>query len=191
MQDTPTTGARADAIEFLTAQHRDVEQLWKHLEVAHRDADLELEQDLGRRIIAMLSQHDALETMILYPVLRGLDGGDFLADHALEEHREIRELLAEVDGKDLEDEREFRTLARAIDLVQGHVEEEEGTLFPALRAVGQERLYEMGDAMEKAMHVVPTHPHPSTPDSGIGAALMGTVAGVVDRARDALAHARH
>jgi hemerythrin superfamily protein len=187
MNQTATTGTRADAIELLTAQHRDVEQLWSQAQRARADGDAALAQDLATRIITMLSQHDAIETMQLYPALRKAgEHGDRMADHALEEHQAVRELLAAADGKDVMDAAVWRSLTEALTDVQHHVEEEEGELFPALRTLGQERLTELGDAMELAMKMAPTHPHPSTPSSGIGATVVGAVAGAVDRARDAV-----
>jgi hemerythrin superfamily protein len=187
MQDTPTTGARADAIELLTTQHRDVDQLWSQAQVARRDGDHDLAQDLAGRIITMLSKHDAIETMLLYPALRQAGGqGDAQADHALEDHQRIRELLADADGRDVDDEGAWQSLRTALDSVVQHVQEEEGQMFPTLRGLGQEKVTELGDAMEKAWKTAPTHPHPSTPNSGIGATVVGAVAGVVDRARDAI-----
>jgi hemerythrin superfamily protein len=187
MTETATTGTRADAIELLTAQHRDVEQLWSQAQAAHGNGDHQLAQDLANRIIGMLSQHDAIETMELYPALRKAgEQGDAMADHALEDHQEVRELLAAADGKDVSDDTVWSSLTQALTSVEAHVKEEEGQMFPALRTLGQERLTELGDLMQKAMKMAPTHPHPSTPSSGIGATVVGAVAGAVDRARDAI-----
>lgn len=182
-----TTGTRADAIELLTAQHHDVEKLWHQATLARTHGDDPLAQDLAERVITLLSQHDAIETMQLYPALRKAGaGGDAMADHALHEHRRVRELLQEADGEDVGDEGVWQTLTTALTAVHHHVQEEERELFPVLRTLGQQRLTELGDLMEKAMRVAPTHPHPSMPSSGIGSMILGTVAGAIDRARDAL-----
>jgi hemerythrin-like domain-containing protein len=181
------TGARADAVELLTEQHREVDQLWSQLEVAHRDAS-SVQQDVGEKIVRLLSQHDAIETMVLYPALRqALPDGDQLADHSLDEHQQVREMLAQVDGEDVAEAGVFATLTKCIQAVQHHVQEEESSLFPKLRqAIGEERLTELGDEMQKAMATAPTHPHPHAPQSGVGATVAGAVSGVVDRARDAI-----
>src|SRR5687768_15072632 len=99
-----TTGGRIDAITLLTAQHREVEHLWGELKTAQGTGD-ERSQELANRIIELLSRHDAIETMLLYPALRqtGADG-DAMADHALEEHQEIRELLKQADRTDIREE---------------------------------------------------------------------------------------
>lgn len=183
-----TTGARVDAVELLSMQHRDVDQLWTQLEAARAaGGDAHLAQDLANRIITMLSKHDAIETMLLYPALREAPtGGDAMADHALEEHQRIRELLKEADRKDIRDEGAFRSLTEAIGMVKNHVHEEESRMFPALRELGEERVMSLGEQMQTAWAAAPTHPHPSTPNSGLGATVVGAVAGVVDRVRDAL-----
>jgi hemerythrin-like domain-containing protein len=181
-----TTGARADAIELLTSHHRDVEQLWSQAQAAHGAGDRGLAGDLGQRIITLLSQHDAIETQILYPTLRDVgQRGDQLAAHSLEEHQKVRELLKAADG-DAADPKGWSSLSDAITNVMHHVEEEESQIFPMLRGVGQEELYELGDTMATAMKMAPTHPHPTTPNNPVGATVVGAAAGIVDRVRDAL-----
>lgn len=181
-----TTGARADAVELLTSHHRDVEQLWTRAQETHAAGDQSTASDLGQRIITLLSQHDAIETQLLYPALRDTgERGDTLAEHSLEEHQKVRELLKAADG-DLDDTKGWSNLAEALSHVIEHVGEEESQVFPLLRTAGQEELYELGDTMEKAMNVAPTHPHPSTPNNPLGATIMGGAAGVLDRVRDAL-----
>jgi hemerythrin superfamily protein len=181
-----TTGTKADAIELLVSQHREVEQLWSQLQTAERDR-AEVRHDLARRIVEDLSRHDAIETQLLYPAVRKVPGGDQLADHSLDEHQRVREMLKDVDGEDPADPKVFARFSECVQAVLQHVEEEEHQIFPKLREVlGQEELSELGGKMEIAWAVAPTHPHPSTPNNPIGAAVAGTVAGVVDRARDAM-----
>lgn len=185
------TGASADAVEFLTAQHREVEQMWAQLQASHRNGTSDQER-LSQAIVTMLSQHDALETQLLYPELREKAGqeGEQLSKHSLAEHQKARDLLTEVDGKDVRDESVFATLSECISDVTHHVEEEEQKVFPLLRAqVDEQRLMELGQRMEKMMAMAPTHPHPRTPDSKIGATIAGAVSGVVDKARDTVGKA--
>jgi hemerythrin superfamily protein len=138
--------------------------------------------------VTALSQHDAIETQLLYPELRGLgDQGRQLSDHSLEEHQRVRELLKEVDGKDPRDDAVFTSLGSCIALVMDHVREEEGVIFPLLRAkCDPDRLRQLGERMQSTMKMAPTHPHPSTPNSKIGATVAGAAAGVADRVRDAV-----
>lgn len=181
------TGTRADIIEHLTREHREVEQLWSQLQVVHGKGN-QVEAELGQRIVKKLSQHDATELQVLYPGIRDhVPNGDKLADHALEEHSEVRDLLTQVDEKDPADESVFATFTKILESVQHHVEEEEASLFPKLREhCSAEELHKMGEMLEKAESMAPTHPHPHTPDSQLGATVAGAAAGAMDKARDAL-----
>ena len=185
-------GASYDAIELLTGQHREVEAAWSQLQAAH-SSDADVQQELAQQIIAMLSQHDAIETQFLYPELRdaGAAQGQQLADHSLDDHQQVRELLNEVDGEDVRDESVYSTLARALSSVMDHVAEEEQQVFPLLRqSCDENRLVELGREMMSAMELAPTHPHPTTPNNKVGATVAGAVTGLVDKARDAMRDAR-
>ncbi len=183
------SGASPDAIELLTGHHREVENLWTQVQASHANGS-EVQMELAQQIVTILSQHDAIETQFLYPELRSsADGaqGQQLSDHSLDEHQHVRELLTEVDGKDVRDESVYSALARCIAIVMEHVGEEEEQIFPLLRqSVDQERLTELGGQMAAAMKMAPTHPHPTTPNNKIGATVAGAVTGVMDKARDAV-----
>jgi hemerythrin superfamily protein len=181
------TAASVDAIELLVSQHREVDTLWTQVQMLHREGS-EAQATPAQEIVTKLSGHDAIETQFLYPELRKLDdAGSELADHSLEEHQRIRELLREVDGRDPRDESVYVTLSQAISGVMAHVQEEETQIFPLLRQrLDEGRLTELGEKMRSAMKLAPTHPHPSTPNNKLGATVAGAVAGVVDRARDAV-----
>jgi len=186
--DQGMTGAAADMIELLTRQHREVDQLWTRLKEAHT-AHAKVQIELATDIVQRLSQHDALETQLLYPELRKAspDQGKSLSDHSLDEHKQVRELLTQVDGRDPADESVFNTFMECVSAVMHHVQEEEQQIFPLLRQkCGEERLMELGMQMEAMLPVAPTHPHPHTPDGKLGAAVAGAAAGLVDKARDAL-----
>lgn len=177
-----------DATEYLTRQHREMEHIWAQLEEAHeRGADTQAE--IARRLVTLLSQHDAIETQLLYPELRrvGGDDGRRMSDHSLDEHQVVREVLASVDGADPSAPDVFERFEKCIASVTGHVEEEERDIFPLLRqALDERELVALGERMDKMLPMAPTHPHPMTPRSKVGASVAGAVSGVIDKARDAL-----
>src|SRR5690349_8952451 len=93
-----TTGARADAIEAVTTDHRVVEQLFTVLMQTKAEDD-ELRSELARRIVHELSVHASVEEEVLYPaVRRHVDGGDDLIDRSVAEHQALKEQLARFDG---------------------------------------------------------------------------------------------
>jgi hemerythrin superfamily protein len=179
------TSNQLDAIGLLTSQHREVDQLWTQLQ-SERASGANTVKDLADRIVALLSKHDAIETRMLYPEVREA-GGEQLADHSLDEHQTIRNLLNEVDGKDPREGDVFDTFSQCISAVMAHVQEEEGTIFPMLREnMSDDELRDLGDRMSSALDSAPTHPHPTTPNNPAGATIAGAVTGMVDRARDAV-----
>lgn len=185
MANQGATDTRTDLIELLTREHREVEELWSQLKAVHGKGD-PVEPDLGQRIVKRLSQHDAIELQVLYPGIRDhVPGGDELADHALEEHRGVRNLLAEVDGRNPADDEVFKRFTDIIDSVRHHVDEEESSLFPKLREhCPTEQLHSMGDMLERAEKMASTHPQPHTPDSQLGATVAGATAAAMDKVRD-------
>jgi hemerythrin superfamily protein len=180
------TGARADAIELLTADHREVEQLFTVYENSGNDP--ELATDTAGRIVRELSIHAVIEEMVLYPAIRKMvEGGEEMADHGIEEHQELKEMLASVDGKPGDDPEVRETMGKVKETVSDHVSDEEGEMFPALkRSVKEDKLMAMGEAMAKAKKLAPTHPHPKAPNEPPGNLIAGLAVSVVDRIRDAL-----
>jgi hemerythrin-like domain-containing protein len=186
MERATHTGPLTDAIQLLTVQHRDAERLWAELETAHRTG-AGRQSELAHDLVALLSMHDAIEAQVLYPAVRRLgEEGRALAEHALDDHHRVRDMLSIADGADVRDEQAFVTLETCLAVVTRHVEAEERELFPWLRRTyGPERILELGDELRLAMDVAPTHPHRHMPDNQWGATVAGAVAGIVDRVRDA------
>lgn len=178
---------RLDAITLLTNDHRSVDLLFTQLEASppgdHRGQTIQ-------QVIRELSVHAVIEEQVLYPALRDeVPGGEGLADHAIDEHQEVKEALARLEQLDPADAETETTLQQLISNVRQHVGEEEGPggLLERLRAtVSQERLEEMGEQLEAAKKLAPTHPHPNAPSTPPGNVVAGAAAAVVDKARDAL-----
>ncbi len=181
-----TTGARADAIELLMRDHREVEQLFHQYEAAGQDDGVSTYA--AEKIVTELSIHAAVEEQILYPLLRRADPNQSgLIDHSLEEHQEVKTLLDKVDGKPANDPDVRQVFGQIKSAVEEHVSEEEGKLFPALRDhVKQDELMQLGEMMDKAKAMAPTHPHPNAPNTPPGNLMLGPVAALADKVRDFL-----
>jgi len=175
-----------DAITLLKEDHRSVEKLFKRFEAAGDKAYTE-KRTVVDGIIAALAQHAAIEEQLFYPVTRAtVPTVEDIALESLEEHHIVKWVLSELDGMDPRDERFTAKVTVLIENVRHHVEEEEGDYFPKVRKeLGRTALSDLGEAMEKAKAVAPTHPHPRSPDTPPGNLVVGTAAGMVDRVRDA------
>jgi len=174
-----------DAIAVLTADHRDVESLFTKYEKAGARA-FKTKRTLVDNIVRELVVHASIEQSVLYPTIRR-ELPDLESDvlEALEEHDVVTWELSELDGLDPAAERFDPKVRVLMENVRHHVKEEEGDLFPAVRAgLGRDRLHDLGDELQAARGVAPTRPHPRSPDSPPASVVPDLVAHVVDRARD-------
>jgi len=182
-----------DAIAVLKRDHEEVERLFRQFEKlterAHRS-----KQKIVMKIIRELAIHAAVEEMLFYPAVRTAalkanvrtlkEAADTVLE-SLEEHHVAKWTLSELENMKPEDERYDAKVQVLMESVRHHVEEEQEELFPkARRLLGDDLLFELGDRIEKAKKIAPTRPHPRAPDEPPGNLVAGTVAAVMDRARD-------
>jgi hemerythrin superfamily protein len=171
-----------DATQLLIADHREVKALFGRFSRSSRQ---ETRQELAERIIRELSIHAAIEEAKLYPVIRDeLPGGEALYKEAIEEHQQVKEVLAALDQSlSKAHTKAFADrVTRLKNDVEHHVEEEEGEVFPQLRQVlSKTRLEALGRELAQAKASAPTRPHPNQPPA---TNLTGKALGAVDRVRD-------
>ncbi|HEX3796742.1 MAG TPA: hemerythrin domain-containing protein [Acidimicrobiales bacterium] len=176
-----------DAIAYLKSEHREVNALFTSFEKAGERA-FRSKRKLVDQMIEALSQHASIEEQVFYPAVREAvpaAGDDVL--EALEEHHVAKWLLSELDGMDPTAERFTAKVTVLIENVRHHVEEEEHTLFPEVRAhMSRKELQELGDFLRTAKRLAPSRPHPRSPDEPPGNLVVGAVAGALDKARSAL-----
>jgi hemerythrin superfamily protein len=176
-----------DAITLLKNDHKAVEALFKRFEKAGDRAYAE-KRAVVDRIIEELSIHAAVEEQLFYPVTRStVPETEEIALESLEEHHIVKWVLSELEKMSPEDERFDAKVTVLMENVRHHVQEEEEEYFPMVRdELGRNALNDLGDAMEGAKRVAPTHPHPRSPDTPPGNLVVGTAAGVVDRVGDTM-----
>ena len=136
------------ATHLLKKQHRQVEKLFKQAEKAQSRQ----RRQLMEQIVEQLKLHTKIEEEIFYPAVRelGTSKAEEMIDEAFEEHHVVDLVLAELPKVDPEDERFEAKMTVLSELVQHHVEEEEGELFPmAEKKLGAERIKELGQQMEQ------------------------------------------
>lgn len=174
-----------DAITLLKDDHKTVEKLFKRFEKAGDGAYKE-KRTVAEKIREELSRHAAVEEQLFYPVVRAtVDGVEDITLESLEEHHIVKWVLSELDDMDPKDERFTAKMTVLIENVRHHVEEEEDELFPKVRdQLGRKDLRELGEAMEAARRIAPTHPHPRQPDTPPGNIVGGAAAGIADRVGD-------
>lgn len=142
-------GSAEDAITMLKSDHTQVKRLLKQLSKSQEDATEEREELLSR-IESELKVHTQLEEEIFYPQFRdaATESDTHLYFEAVEEHSLVDIVLPTMKQTDTSSE-EFAAKAKVLlDLVEHHIEEEEGQMFPkAKRAMGATTLQELGEQM--------------------------------------------
>ncbi|MDJ0386194.1 hemerythrin domain-containing protein [Streptomyces sp. G-G2] len=148
-----------DGIVLLKEDHKTVEKLFKQFEKAADDAHAE-KRKIVDQVIEELTTHTWIEEKIFYPAAR--EAAPDTKDHVLEsveEHHVVLWMLSELTGLDASDERFDAKMSVLMENVRHHVEEEEKEWFPDVRkAMGRNRLVELGERMEKAKKGAPGDP---------------------------------
>jgi hemerythrin superfamily protein len=142
---------------------------------------------LFRELVALLAQHEAVESIVLHPTVRDhVPGGERLAEDRLAEEQESEERLAELDAMDPTSDVFFAALRTLRQEVLEHAEAEEREVFPRLREhVDTATLEELGTRYEQLKATAPTRPHPESGQGPLSNLFGGPVLGMVDRIRDA------
>ncbi|MFJ8803401.1 hemerythrin domain-containing protein [Streptomyces sp. NPDC102487] len=148
-----------DGIVLLKDDHKTVERLFKQFEKAGEKAHAE-KRKIADQVIEELTTHTFIEEKIFYPAAR--EAAPDTKDHVLEsveEHHVVLWMLSELKSLDAADERFDAKMTVLIENVRHHVEEEEKEWFPEVRkAMGRNRLTELGEQMEKAKKAAPSDP---------------------------------
>jgi hemerythrin superfamily protein len=137
------------ATDLLKKQHRSVEKLFKK---AQNTEDPRGRRQLMEQIASELQMHTKIEEEIFYPAVRetGTSKASEMVDEAFEEHHVVKLVLEELPKVDPEDERFEAKMTVLSELVEHHVEEEEGEMFPmAEKKLGAQRIKELGQQMEQ------------------------------------------
>ena len=122
----------SDAIALLTKDHREVKKLFSVFQkLADAEAPGEERQKVAIQICEALTAHATVEEEIFYPAVREAaeDATDEL-DEAEVEHASVKELIAQIQAMDPEDELYNAKVKVLGEYVDHHVQEEEKEMFP-------------------------------------------------------------
>ena len=124
--------AAPDAIELLTADHKEVKSLFKQYDkLVASDGIEEEKQALAEQICKTLTVHATIEEELFYPAAREALGEDAdLVDEADIEHATAKELIAQIEGSSPADDHFDARVKVLGEYIDHHVKEEEGEMFP-------------------------------------------------------------
>jgi hemerythrin superfamily protein len=119
-----------DAIAMLTADHKKVKKLFAEFDKLKDSGSDEDKASIVDQICNELKIHTELEEEIFYPAVRkAIDDGD-LMDEALVEHAGAKDLIAQLEDANPEDELYDAKVTVLGEQIEHHVKEEEGDMFP-------------------------------------------------------------
>jgi hemerythrin superfamily protein len=137
-----------NALELLKADHEKVKQLFKKAE----DANPERQRQLFEEIKQELETHTHIEETVFYPAVREADELKDMVLESLEEHKQVKTLLREMENLTSDSEKFEPKLKVLMENVEHHaVEEEEKKMFPKVRKImDAEKLDSLGQELEAA-----------------------------------------
>ncbi|MFN2493000.1 MAG: hemerythrin domain-containing protein [Pyrinomonadaceae bacterium] len=134
-----------DAFELLKNDHRKVSQLFEELE----SASGQQKTQLFSRLKGELDLHAHIEEKIFYPALENTEAAREITLEAYEEHKVVKDLLAELAGGGAPNDEWDAKLTVLKENVEHHVDEEEGELFSKARqALTRDQIERFGVEME-------------------------------------------
>jgi hemerythrin superfamily protein len=159
-----------NAIELLKADHARVQALFRQYEAAENQA--QSQRELAEQIFTELEVHASLEEELFYPAVRAQLGtitveeeptdaaeGDADTDEAgaetdlvagaLEEHQEVKTLIARLRGLEPGEAQFQEAFAELREGVEEHVGMEEDELMPAVAAALGRELERLGQQLEE------------------------------------------
>jgi hemerythrin-like domain-containing protein len=184
----------SDVFEVLKADHEQVKAMLDALENSPggtegaTDAVLSARSEVAVRLVMESSRHEAAEEQYFWPVVRErLPDGDQLANEAIHQETEAKEILDKIEKLDASQAEFDELLALLTPAARKHIEFEETRVWPRLRHVlGTEQEAELGTQVSRAEDRGPTRPHPATPaDPGV-LKTAGSAAAMIDKLRDAV-----
>ena len=129
-----STKSSPDAVQLLTADHKEVKALFKEYDkLVEQEKGDDEKETLARQICLMLTVHATTEEEIFYPAARKAIEEEDLLDEAEVEHGSAKELIAQIESSKPSDplyDAKVKVLGEYID---HHVKEEEGELFPKVK----------------------------------------------------------
>jgi hemerythrin superfamily protein len=172
-----------DIITLLLEDHHHVEDLFSRFETSPGRWG-----ELFPELVATLVRHEVAEEEIVYPTVRhALAGGERLADERIAEQSEAEELLSKMEKEGTSGSGFGSDLMTLRDAVLAHAQKEEQTVFgPLGNVLKSEDREKLAKRYERAKAMAPTHPHPNAPDTPPGNMMLGPVAALADRIRDAI-----
>lgn len=133
--------AGQDAIALLTADHREVSEMFEQFEQLGDRATTSKEK-LKDKICKALIAHTTIEEEIFYPAVRAakIEEGEDMVDEAIVEHASAKDLIKQLQEMQPDDDLYDAKVKVLSEQIEHHVEEEEKEMFPKAKKAGLDLL---------------------------------------------------
>ena len=133
--------AGQDAIALLTADHREVSEMFEQFEQLGDRATTSKEK-LKDKICKALIAHTTIEEEIFYPAVRAanVEEGEDMVDEAIVEHAAAKDLIKQLQEMQPDDELYDAKVKVLGEQIEHHVKEEEKEMFPKAKKAGLDLL---------------------------------------------------
>ena len=139
-----------NAFALLKADHEKVAGILETIEDTTERA-VKGRDELFPRLKAELDLHAMIEEEIFYPALEETEEAREITLEAYEEHRLVKQLLAELEAEPKGTEEWTAKFTVLKEKIEHHVEEEEGEMFKKARqALSEEEIETLGDRLQEA-----------------------------------------
>ena len=137
-----------DALELLRQDHKKVKELFEQAESAEGTK----QQQIFEQIKTELETHTYIEETVFYPAMQKHEELKDLVLESIEEHKQVKTLLREMDNLASDSEKFEPKLMVLMENVEHHAEEEEeGKMFPKIRQLmDKQYLEQLGQELESA-----------------------------------------
>lgn len=149
-----TASRQKDAVQFLKADHREVEKLFRDFQKASGETR---KMQLSQTICMELMIHTQIEEELVYPTARDFLKDDDIVNEALVEHNAAKDLIEQIRGMDASDEMFDARMQVLQEQIEHHVKEEETEFFPQiqktdmdLKGIGQQLAARKKELMSSA-----------------------------------------
>lgn len=129
--------APRDALEILKEDHNLVASYFEQIENASSNSD-QTREGLFAQLKYELETHATVEERLFYPAIRNAPQGRELVPEALDQHDQVKKLLAELAAMPIDDKEWMPKLRVLNEKVDAHVSEEETELFAIARSTYSE-----------------------------------------------------
>ncbi|GAB2860537.1 hypothetical protein GCM10027074_29710 [Streptomyces deserti] len=184
-QTVEQLGGRDSVLARQRRDHVEMDRLMNEYQVL---VDGEDRERVLKETVQLVFSHAFAEETVLWPAARrSVADGEELTARVEDEHQQINDLVADIEGLEPGDPEREEKVRRVFALIRQDIRDEEDLLLPRLqKAMDTAQLSRLGAAWEAVRRTAPTHPHPVVPRRPPGNAALGVPLSLFDRTRDAL-----